>query len=535
MSFNKRARSTSASSATDRPAEKMVRTAEPAPDSSSSGYSKVSGWHTLNNPADRSAPHAENPESVHIEAADDTPVEIAADDTLDAETSTKSRKPIAECFTAWTPPASLTTLPPVQATWGIKPFPGDPAGPQPHPTSPAARTSNAATNPPLWEDRKFPFVSGRYHKSFGPGPAPTDPATPDLDQEDNLVLRLIDMRPIRSGPNKGVPRRQPITWHFQNGKPKDWADVKQTLHAMNTRRRDNLRAITRDVPWTAYERQYLAELFRDYPNASITELAERHNYLFTNNFRDGPLEEIHDVAFHQVTAELSTGRTTESFRHEYLTWKHVYDSGDIPNPARDETHKKTNSIVQTHLDAFERDWDPAFDSAAPGYPVGYVPPETPSQKKATRAQKAKDTREKKAPLRALGAPKAAPKPHCTPRKKAPSDMIVVDSPSDSDADAPFRAPRHRPSRLSFSSASSLSDAPSSLGRTPSPHYRFIRSPYGSPHGLADDLAEELLDLAGYNNPDEVRSSPPYVIPSRSPSIVEPSYVQENAEDSEIAA
>jgi hypothetical protein len=522
MSFNKRARSTSASAATDRPAEKRVRTVEP--ESSSLGCSKVSGWHTLNNLADRSAPHSENPESVHIEAADNTPANIAVDDTLAAENSTKSRKPIAECFTTWDPPASLIMLPPIQATWGIKPFPSDPAGPQPHPTSPAARTSNAATNPPLWEDRKFPFVSGRYHKSFGPGPAPTDPAAPDLDQEDNFVLRLIDMRHMRSGPNKGAPRRQPITWHLQNGKPKDWTDVKQTLHAMNTRRRDNIRAITCDVPWTAYERQYLAELFRDHPNGSITELAERHNYLFTNNFRDGPLEEIHDVAFHQATAELSTGRTTESFRHEYLTWKHVYDAGDIPNPARDETHKKSNTIVQTHLDAFERDWDPAFDTAAPGYPVGYVPQETPSQKKATRAQKAKDAREKKA------LPRGAFRPRFTPCKKALSNMIVVNSSSDGNSDAPVRAPRHRPSRLSFSSASSLSDAPSSLGRAPSPHYRFIRSPYGSPHGLADELAEELLDLAGYNNPDEVRSSPPYVFPSRSPSTVEPSSVQENVED-----
>ena len=530
MSLNKRTRSTSASSAIDRPAEKRVRTAEPAPEPSDSGYSTISGWKTLNNPADQSGPHAKNPEPVHIESADNTPAEIAADDTPAAEVSTKSRKPIAECFTAWTPPSSLTTLPPVQATWGIKPFPSDPDGPQPHPTSPAARTSYAATNPPLWEDRKFPFVSGRYHKSFGPSPAPTNPATPDLDQEDNLVLRLIDMRPMRSGPEKGVPRRQPITWYFQNGKPKDWADVKQTLHAMNTRRRDNLRTITCDVPWTAYERQYLAELFRDHPNASITELAERHNYLFTNNFRDGPLEEIRDVAFHQVIAELSTGRTTESFRHEYLTWKHVYDAGDIPNPARDETHKKTNAVVQAHVDAFERDWDPAVDTAASGYPVGYFPPETPSQKKATKAQKAKDARVKKTPPRVSKAPKVALKSRRTPCKKALSNMIVVDSSSDRDTDALIRSPRRRPSRLSFSSASSLSDAPSSLGRTPSPHYRFIRSPYGSPHGLADDLSEELLDLAGYNNPDEVRSSPPYIIPSRSPSAGSPSSVQENVED-----
>jgi hypothetical protein len=109
-------------------------------------------------------------------------------------------------------------------------------------------------------------------------------------------------------------------------------------------------------------------------------------------------------------------------------------------------------------------------------------------------------------------------------------MIVVNSSSDGNSDAPVRAPRHRPSRLSFSSASSLSDAPSSLGRTPSPHYRFIRSPSGSPHGLADELAEELLDLAGFYNPDEVRSSPPYDFPSRSLSTVGPSSVQENVED-----
>jgi hypothetical protein len=477
MSLDNRSRSASASSATDRPAKKKTRTTESAPELSA---------------ADRLTFHAQSPEPVYIEFADNIPVEIVANDTTAAKASTKSRKAIAECFTAWTPPANLTTLPPAQATWGIKPFPSDPAGPQPHPTSPAARTSNAATNPPLWEDRKFPFVSGRYHKSFGPGPTPTDPAAPDLDQEDNLVLRLIDMRPTRSGPNKGIPRRQPMTWHFQNGKPKDWMDGKQTIHAMNTRRRDNLRAITRDVPWTAYERQYLAELFRDYPNASITELAERHNYLFTNNFRDGPLEEIQDVVFHQVAAELSTGRTTESFRHEYLTWKHVYDAGDVPNPARDETHKKIDANIQNHLDAFERDWDLAVDAAAPGCPVGYVPPEAPSQKKVKRTQKAKDVRKRTALPKVSKTPRAAPKPRYTSRKEALSDMIVVELAPDDDSDAPVRAP--------------------------SPHDRYIRSLDGSPHGLADDVTEELLDLAGYNNPEEVRSSPPYIIPSRSPSI-----------------
>jgi hypothetical protein len=373
----------------------------------------------------------------------------------------------------------------------------------------------------LWEDRKFPFVAGRYHTSFGPGPTPTNPTALDLDQEENLVLRLIDMRPIRSGPNKGAPRRQPITWHFQTGKPKDWTDVKQTIHAMNTRRRDNLRAITCDPPWTAYEREYLAQLFQDYPNASISELAERHNYLFTNNFREGPLEDTTDFSLHQVSAKLSTGRTTESFRHEYLTWKHVYDAGGIPNPARDEKHKKIDSEIQAHIDAFERDWDPAVDSGAPGYPTGYVVPKAPSQKKAAKAQRAKDVREKKALLNAIKAPKAAStaikapkaasKTRRSPHKKPLSDRIIVDSSPEDEHDAPVF--KRRQARLSFSSGSSLSDSPSSLGRTPSYPYRFNRSPGSSPHGIADDVVEELPDLAGYYSPGKVRSYPPHIISS----------------------
>jgi hypothetical protein len=389
MYVGKRACSASTASSADigRTADKEART-ELAPEPSDSGYPTVSRWHPLNDLVPRTVLHADSPESMKIEIAKPASTETTADATPANKFTSEGGKPIAECFNAWTPPAQLTTVPPVQATWGIKPYPTESAGPQPHPSSPAARTSNAATNPPLWEDRKFPFVAGRYHKSFGPGPIPTDSTALDLDQEENLVLRLIDMRPIRSGPNKGAPRRQPLTWHFRTGKPKDWTDVKQTLHAMNTRRRDNIRAITCDPPWSFYEREYLAQLFQDYPNASITELAERHNYLFTNNFREGPLQNTTDFALHQGSAKLSTGRTTESFRHEYLTWKHVYDASGIPNPARDEKHKKLDSEIQAHLDAFERDWVPAVDTGEPGYPAGYVVPQAPSQKKATKAQKA---------------------------------------------------------------------------------------------------------------------------------------------------
>ncbi|KAF2786348.1 hypothetical protein K505DRAFT_260095, partial [Melanomma pulvis-pyrius CBS 109.77] len=226
-------------------------------------------------------------------------------------------KPPVEIFTAC--PIPNIVIPPVQPNWGIKPFSTNPLGPQPHPNSPPARTSNAATDPPLWEDRKWRFKSGRYQKSFRPG-SPGNPNGPNLDQEDNLVIRLMDMRPTRKDK---TPRRIPMVYYYEAKalrKPIDWTDA-DTLHILNNRRSDNIKSVTRDLPWTESERKYLAKLLIEYPDASITELTERHNYYFMGNFTE-------TTAF--SSARLSDGRTIESVRHEYLTWKKEYDAGNVP-------------------------------------------------------------------------------------------------------------------------------------------------------------------------------------------------------------
>ncbi|KAF2706316.1 hypothetical protein K504DRAFT_448018 [Pleomassaria siparia CBS 279.74] len=353
------------------------------------------------------------------------------EDDSDLSSCEENKIPIDAFFHPWTPPAHLTTVPStIENSWGIRPCPpiganGDREAPKSRPNSPSARSSNAQTNPPLWEDRKFPFVSGRYQTSFGPIKQAADPTAPLLDQEDNLVLRLIDMRPIRSGPNKGEPRRQPKIWYYVNGIPKDWTNAK-SLHALNTRRRDNLRDITRDPPWTIVERQYLSSLFDDFPDASIRELTERFNHRFVGDFRNAVDSPEAVVNQRLLEKRIKEGRTIESVRHEYLTWKKVYDAGEYPAPPRDETHKKPNPLLQPHIDSFERDWDPATDKEESGYPVGgFRARKAPSKNKVTRAAEAKEVRKAKAGTKVPKAPRAIKTK--TPRKTKLSSAFVEGS------------------------------------------------------------------------------------------------------------
>ncbi|KAF2874344.1 hypothetical protein BDV95DRAFT_592437 [Massariosphaeria phaeospora] len=243
---------------------------------------------------------------------------------------TKSHHP-KTLFNRFNPPLNLV-LPEMNDAWGRKPMPG-PEGPQPHPNSPPARTSNAATNPPLLENRQQRYKRGsRYVKSFGPLPA-EDPNGPDLDQEEMLVLQLIDMRTDKV---TGQPRRKPVYYVYEHGTPKDWNN-KQTVKLLNDRRGQTIDRVTGDAPWTQLERRFLASLLEEFPDASITELTERFNWRFMGK------ECAQETMF--AWDYISTGRTIESVRYEYLTWKAFYDVGEYPERPREQTDKSEEGIA----------------------------------------------------------------------------------------------------------------------------------------------------------------------------------------------
>lgn len=229
------------------------------------------------------------------------------------------RPPVKQAFTEWTPEIEC---PPKNPFWGIKPVTGDAL---PHPDQPSARDSNAATNPPMWENRKFRYKRGsRYVKYFGRIEPEGAHDGPDLDQEDLLILRLIDMRP--KGKKDAAPRRLPLAYFYEHGKPNDWNDM-QAIKALNDRRGQAITRITCDPPWSYIEREYLAELCSEFPDASIWELTIRHN----DRFKDKDYTE--DTAF-IGSHQLSTGRTVESVRDQYMQYKPAYDRGEAPQGVR---------------------------------------------------------------------------------------------------------------------------------------------------------------------------------------------------------
>jgi hypothetical protein len=232
----------------------------------------------------------------------------------------KEKKPatVHTLFSAWKP---TITKPESNPFWGIKPRTGDV---RPHADQPAARSSDASVNPPLWEDRGFRIKRGSRHvKYFGPLKPEGADSGPDLDQEDLLVVKLMDMR--KKSARDMTPRRTPMFYAFEHGKPQDW-NCMQAIKALNDRRGQAIDRITVDAPWSRTEREYLASLLAEAPDASIWELAERHNDRF--------MGADHTAATAFSYAGLSTGRTVESVRHEYRTYKPVYDKGEAPQSVR---------------------------------------------------------------------------------------------------------------------------------------------------------------------------------------------------------
>ncbi|KAF2844817.1 hypothetical protein T440DRAFT_502849 [Plenodomus tracheiphilus IPT5] len=281
--------------------------------------------------------------------------------------STTGAVPVADTFEPWTPPQP--TIPAPSPYWGIKPImkrlnendenSPEVADPLPHPSQPSARTSNAATNPPLWEDLGARFQRGsRYVKHLSttaPANAASLPAT--IDQEAHLQIKLIDMRPTSK--KDSTPRRTPITYHYGDDqkdtsgtkgnlrrRPKDWSN-KQAVKCLNDRRAQAIGRICMDNSWSEQEREYLAHLFRDFPSASIWEVTARYNSRFLGDYIG---------ATGGVDGYQSTGRTVESVRAQYLAHKPAYDCGKAPVGVREvkgksveskEVEKKMKEVVKT--------------------------------------------------------------------------------------------------------------------------------------------------------------------------------------------
>ncbi|KAL1801666.1 hypothetical protein ACET3X_002008 [Alternaria dauci] len=200
--------------------------------------------------------------------------------------------------------------------WGDKPMTGSA---RPAPDQPSARASNGQTNPPLFENRGYRYKRGARYVKHHYTIDPTNMASLPLgrDQEVLLAVPLIDMRLNRK---TSVPKRLPEVYCYGK-KPKDW-NCKQSIKALNDRRYQAIDRETMDAPWSEIEREHLAQLIRDDPDASILDLTERHN----DRFMDKDYKE--SVGF--AVGGLSTGRTVESVRYQYAAYKPFYDRGRVP-------------------------------------------------------------------------------------------------------------------------------------------------------------------------------------------------------------
>jgi hypothetical protein len=234
-------------------------------------------------------------------------------------------------------------LPPPNDAWGTVPYPDEKLGPLPHQGQPSARSSNAGTIPPLWEDRGQKYQVGRYiDKEDGEV----------IDQEDYLVTKLMNMR--KTSRKDPTPRRLPVIYTYPNGKPKDWNN-KQSIKCMNDRKRTAVERNACEPPWMDLEREYFAGLCIEYPNASIKEYAERLNWRFKGDFMSKTAFFEWCPTANRKLHEHHPGRTLESVVHEYRTYKHLYDQGIAPQPRREASDKrglkkKDNKKVKTDLE-----------------------------------------------------------------------------------------------------------------------------------------------------------------------------------------
>ncbi|OAG20618.1 hypothetical protein CC77DRAFT_1050039 [Alternaria alternata] len=228
----------------------------------------------------------------------------------------ESKPPVGDGFT---PYKHSIVIPAFNQFWGDRPVTGSA---RPAPDQPSARASNGQTNPPLFENRGYRYKRGsqlvKHHYTIDPANMASLPI--DRDQEELLAVRLIDMRLNRK---TSVPKRSPDVYCYGK-RPRDW-NSKQSIKALNDRRYQAIDRETMDAPWTEIERKYLARLIREDPDASILDLAERHNDRFMGQ------DYKESTGFMKVMGgSLSIGRTVESVRYQYTAYKPFYDRGRVP-------------------------------------------------------------------------------------------------------------------------------------------------------------------------------------------------------------
>lgn len=412
-----------------------------------------------------------------------------APEPAQVETKTKGKKvkvkapPVKDGFDAWNP-APFINNPPKNDFWGTKPVTGDP---RPHPDQPSARDSDAATNPPMWEERNYRFKRGsRYVKYQGPiKPGVSSDDDSDIDQENFMIMQLIDMRPVSK--HDQSPRRQPTSYFFEHGKPKDWNNM-QAVKALNDRRGQAIDRVTMDAPWSKIEREYLSQLFNNHPDASIWELTERHNDRFKGQDFTG--------ATGFTFTKVSDGRTVESVRAEYMTYKPAYDGGEPPKNVRWRTDKspegkalrkandnKMEAAFGKPNKKLQKDFDEAAGEDGSDDESGAEGEKTP--KKSTPQKKSAVKKAPKTPK----TPKT-PKKDTTKKSKAKKETPKQDSPKAADNDA---SDSDDEGEIQYQAAHQMAAQPK-----------------------LNDEDEALLDLAGINNPEEIRNSHPHIIPSATP-------------------
>ena len=158
---------------------------------------------------------------------------------------------------------------------------------------PAAKDSKGQTKPPLWENREGPCVRGDRYLTVG---------DEEIDQQDHLVLRLLDMRKSK---DSDEPRRNPMHAAFQHGTPKDWNDS-TAITKINQSRKDYIKRVCCDKIWTNMEARFLAKQFEENADISIKELTCRLNDEFIGKqYIDNP----------QKWDNNSKGRTMEFVRY----------------------------------------------------------------------------------------------------------------------------------------------------------------------------------------------------------------------------
>jgi hypothetical protein len=213
----------------------------------------------------------------------------------------ESKPPVGDGFT---PYKHSIVIPAFNQFWGDRPVTGSA---RPAPDQPSARASNGQTNPPLFENRGYRYKRGsqlvKHHYTIDPANMASLPI--DRDQEELLAVRLIDMRLNRK---TSVPKRSPDVYCYGK-RPRDW-NSKQSIKALNDRRYQAIDRETMDAPWTEIEREYLARLIREDPDASILDLAERHNDRFMGQ------DYKESTGFMKVKGgSLSIGRTVHMTKH----------------------------------------------------------------------------------------------------------------------------------------------------------------------------------------------------------------------------